>query len=151
MKKIFPALMLTMIVGLFSSCVIVTTSDTPTPTYAITFCNESNDNVIDWYVKNSKDKRFAISDDFCIVTRGSTSKLWNLPKDDYKVLFAFLPNTYYQTNYIELNVDTEFHIYSGSSYTTRVRSAVVSDSDFSEYDYILVDSNGNTYPLVKAE
>ena len=151
MKKLFPVLLLTMIVGLFSSCVIVATSDTPTPTYAITFCNDSNDDVIDWYVKNSHDKRFAISDDFCIVTRGSTSKLWNLPKDQYKVLFAFLPNTYHPTNYIELNVDTEFHIYSRDTYTTRFSSAVVSDSDFSEYDYILVDSNGKSYPLIKTE
>ena len=65
MKKLFSILALAMVIGVFSSCVIVT-HDEVVPTYTITFRNELSDvvqnrvhinDVFDWYAKNRKDKK----------------------------------------------------------------------------------------------
>ena len=95
-----------------------TTPSTP-PRYAITFCNESGDDVCDWYVKNSSGDKFYISESFNIVTDGSTSKLRDLKKGDYKVYYSFLPDSYYESSYVKLDEDVKFVLTSKTAYTFR--------------------------------
>ena len=150
MKKLFSILALAMIIGLFSSCIIVATAEEEPspPTYSITFCNDYDDDVIDWYVKNDDGKRFAKSENFVVVRCDDTSKLKGLRKDYYKVLFAFIPNDYYETTYIYLNENVDFILRKKNDWSFDSRSAVNTNSSGTEY--VLVDSNGNEYPLIKS-
>ena len=148
MKKLFSILALAMVIGLFSSCIIVATAEEPSPpTYSITFCNEYNDDVIDWYAKNKDGKRFAKSDHYVGVRRDDTSKLKGLRKDYYKVLFSFFPDDYYETGLIYLNENVSFILKTKNS-GSFTRSAM--DSGSSNSEYILVDSNGKEYTLTKS-
>ena len=51
MKKLFPILALSMVIGLFSSCIIVTEK----PTYTVYFDNDTPSQVYDWYLKDKYD------------------------------------------------------------------------------------------------
>ncbi len=160
MKKIFPALMLTMIVGLFSSCVIVTTED---PKYTVYFNNNSTTQYIyDWYLKDDDNHNHVISDSYCPVSQRSVSSMSGLPRDNYQVWFCVYSysnptrgdtNVYMHTeNYVYVDKDTTFNLTS-QSYTagSPYRSAVTANNDEEISEFVLTDSNGNTYPLVKAE
>lgn len=138
-----------MVIGLFSSCIIVGVAEEPEPTtYSITFCNEYNDDVIDWYAKNNAGKKFLKSETWNIVHPDDTSKLKGLRRDYYKVLFSYLPDQYYESNYIYLNEDVCFILVGKTDYSFNSRSAVNTSS--SNEEFVLVDSNGKVYPLTKS-
>ncbi len=156
MKKLFPVILLTMIIGLFSSCVIVTTEE---PKYTIYF-NNNKQYIYDWYVKDDDGRNHVLSDNYCPVQVNTVSAISNLPKDNYQVWFCIFShssprgdtNVYLHTDsYVYLDQDVTFNFYEFNYTGGRPRSAVsVNDNDeFSEF--VLTDSNGNTYPLVKAE
>ena len=122
MKQIMSVLILLASVMMLSGCfwVIDDTDGSYTQKkYSITFCNYTDDDVIDWYVKNSSGENFMIIDGYNVVTEGSTSRLKDLKKDDYKVYYSFIPDNYYETNYVKLDEDLRFVLTSKTSYTFR--------------------------------
>ncbi len=159
MKKLFPVLLLAMIIGLFSSCIIVTND---TAKHTITLRNnleddEDND-IFDWYAKNMSDQKFAISSTpVGVSSDGGVSRLRDIPQDYYKVIFTFDDttdnndnDTYYVSNKFYLDSDKDF-ILEGrhSSYTATVRSATGTENTVTEKEYQIVDSEGNIFPLTK--
>ncbi len=156
MKKLFPVLLLTMIVGLFSSCVIVTTEE---PKYTIYFNNNSSTQYIyDWYVKDDDNRNHVLSDNYCPVATNTVQSISGLPKDNYQVWFCIYTNPQRDTNvymhtqnFVYVDQDVTFNLVQENYTSGRPRSAAsVNDGD-EIFDFVLTDSNGNTYPLVKAE
>lgn len=172
MKKIFSILALSMVIGLFSSCIIVTHEE-PVPTYTITFRNELSDvvqnhvhinDVFDWYAKNKKDKNFVVSDSATLVQAdGGTSRLRDIPRDYYQVIFTFddttdsySDDTYYISDEFYLDEDKDF-VLRESTHRVRVtitnRSAgdTLEESEVEQRKFEIVDSEGNVFPLKKVE
>lgn len=170
MKKLFSILALSMVIGVFSSCVIVAHDDV-VPTYTITFRNELSDvvqnrvhinDVFDWYAKNRKDKNFVVSEAATLVQAdGGTSRLRDIPRDYYQVIFTFDNTTdsydddiYYISDEFYLDEDKDFVLRES---TKRVRVTVTSrstgdtpeESEVEQKEYQIVDSEGNVYPLKK--
>lgn len=120
MKKLFSALIILASVLMLSGCFFYvednSSSSTP-PKYAITFCNFTDDDVVDWYVKNSSGERFFITEGFNIVTEGSQVRLKDLRKDDYKVYYSFIPDSYYESNYVKLDENIKFVLTKKTEYS----------------------------------
>ena len=88
MKKLFIGLFTASIMLFMSSCVVV--ADKPPVVvveplfYSITFVNDTEENVIDWYVKvKGSNKKIAISSDFCPVPSGTFFPLSRLSDNLY--------------------------------------------------------------------
>ncbi len=167
MKKIFPILLLSMILGVFSSCIIIPPETVEEPTYTITFHNDLSDtnrnDVFDWYAKNESGKTFAVSSNPTPVSSGGgTSKLRNLRKNNYCIVFTFDDttdyddegDTFYESYLFTVDKDTDCYLQEYSrDYRVTVRSAVNQSETIekTEKGFQIVDSNGNIYPLTKVE
>ena len=169
MKKLFSIFAITMVIGLLSSCVIVAQEE---PKYTLTFHNNMPDlmtrygehinDIFDWYAKNRSGTKYAASSHAVqVVADGGVSKLRDLPKDDYRVIFTF-DNTvdypdeavYYQTELFYLNQDLDFILEETTRRTTvTVRSVGNPEETTEEVEkgYQLVASDGTVYPLTKVE
>ncbi len=153
MKKLIIGLFTASLLMLFSSCVYV--GDRPPVVvidpqfYSITFVNNTDENVIDWYVHvKDSNKKIAISSDFCPVPSGTASTLGWLPKNRYyQVRFALYPEytkIYTTGTYIYLDENVEYKLmektYSG-------RSAGASEEQMNSEFYLLT-SDGSEIPLI---
>lgn len=163
MKKLFPILALSMVIGLFSSCIIVTEK----PTYTITFYNDlansRRNDIFDWYAKDSSEKTFAISKDYPtpISSGGGSSRLRDLPEDRYYVVFTFDDttdsydnDTFYMSDTFYLDSDKDFVLEETTrKYTVSVRSAAgdIEETEEVQKEFQIVDSEGNVFPLKKVE
>ncbi len=149
MKKLFPVLLLTMIVGLFSSCVIVTTESAP-PTYSMTFSNDTQSHVYDWYVKDSSGKNYPISENnYCEVPRGTSSTKSGLKENDYQMWFCLLSTRtadvyLYTQRYTHLNQNQVFYLSEQAFYA---RSVAGTSDDNSENNYVLKTADGTVLEL----
>ena len=152
MKKLIYGIFAASVMMLLSSCVVVTDKPEiviPTPLfYSISFVNDSNENVIDWYVKaKGNDTPIAKSSTYCPVPAGQISTLDWLPRNNYyKVFFSLYPEytTIYTTDgyfYLDSNVD---FVLTTKSYQNRSAG-----SDESEKEYYLIGSDGSEIPLIK--
>ena len=102
MKKLFPVLLLAMIIGLFSSCIIVTNPDGDNY-YNITCHNTSDTHITDWCVVRNGKKTYAKSVNSAhIDPNGGSATLYNLPEGRYILYVAFTTNpSYEEGDYIE--------------------------------------------------
>lgn len=157
MKKLFSALIILASVLVMSSCVIVASDSTPDPTYTLYFFNDSeNTHIYDWYLKDDGGHNYEKSKDYVPVKPGEISSISDLHKDYYQVWFCVYssPNrdtdVYTHTkNFVYLNSDTTFRLASESYRDGRPRSVSSSIEQSEELKYVLIDSNGNKYPLVQ--
>lgn len=166
MKKVLSILLIASAVMLLASCLIVT----EVPTYSITFRNElsdsNNNDVFDWYVKNSRGTNFAVSSHATSVTSGGgSSTKRDLERDYYRVIFTFddttdgyIPDVYYQSSLFYLDHDKEYVIVNSTSYfmipLSSVSRSAIGEEDNTENliaEYQLVDSDGNAYPIYRCE
>ena len=153
MKKLLYVLFTASLLMLFPSCVYV--GDKPPVVvveplfYSITFVNNTEENVIDWYVHvKDSNKKIAISSDFCPVPSGTASTLGWLPRNNYyQVRFALYPEytkIYTTGTYIYLDENVEYKLmeksYSG-------RSAGASEIEKSP-EFYLLGSDGSEIPLI---
>ncbi len=156
MKKLFSILSIAMLISFFSGCIIVNTETTPK--YTITFYNElqstnSND-VFDWYAKNSSGNNFVVSSSPTRVSSGGgNSKLRDVPKDTYRIIFTFDDttdyndnDTFYESDSFYLDEDKDFILQTSTSYTGTIRSAGDKRVE-NNREFQIVDSDGNVYPL----
>ena len=154
-----------MVIGLFSSCIIVGVVEEP-KTYTLTLRNElpyinkdNTNDIFDWYAKDKGNKNWVVSNTNALVqSEGGFSKLRNIPENYYRIVFTFddttdydNTDTYYITDSFYLNSDREFVVQSSTHYVVTVnsRSAVAETSEDAQQGYEIVDSNGNVYPLKK--
>ena len=147
MKKIFSILLLSMILGLFSSCIIV-----PEDRYTFTFYNDTQTYIYDWYLKNKYDINFTMSSDYCDVPPGYYSSMSDLREDEYQVYYCLLSNVkqdvYVCSEYFfRVNKDCTYYLSQDDCWAGGPRSAVTSANENIEPNYILMDSDGNKYPL----
>ena len=148
MKKIFSILLASMVIGLFSSCILVV------PEYTMYFYNDTTKQyVYDWYLIDSDGDDYAASKDYCEVAPGEYDYISNLKEDCYQVWFCVYQTRdkdYYvhTDNYFELNSDATFYLSDTKAYTGTPRSASSGNDNF-EDTYVLKDSNGNEYKLVR--
>ena len=150
MKKIFPVFLLTAIICLFSGCVLVV------PEYTMYFCNDTDNTVYDWYLKNDNGTKYIISEDYCVVPPKHYSSKSGLPEDYYQVWFCIFSAGgrdvyYYSENFVHLDSDTTYYLklddfYAGGpSWSINSLNGIIEEPKFT-----LVDSQGNEY-LLKTE
>ena len=162
MKKLFPILALSMIIGLLSSCIIVTEK----PTHTITFYNDlpdsSRNDIFDWYAKDSSENTFAVSSSPTPVSSGGgSSRLRDLAENRYYVVFTFDNttdsydnDTFYMSDTFYLDSDKDFVLEETTrKYKVSVRSAAgdIEETEEVQKDFQIVDSEGNVFPLKKVE
>lgn len=147
MKKIFPVLLLSMIIGLFSGCIIV-----PLDRYTFHFYNNTPSYVYDWYLKDKDENYYMVSDEYNVVAPDHYDSLSNLREKDYRVYFCVLSTVkkdFYAVseNFIHVDRDCTYYLQEDICYGGSPRSAVLSENETKEPCYFLFDSNGNRYPM----
>ena len=162
MKKLFPILALSMVIGLFSSCIINVNSSK----HSITFYNDLpdsiNNDIFDWYAKNNAGTTYSVSSYATpIRSGGRSSTIDDLREDYYVVIYTFDDttdsydgDTYYETDKFYLDRDIELYLSESSrKHVVTVRSAagIVEEKTETEKVLQIVDSDGNVYPLKKVE
>ena len=154
MKKLFPILALSMVIGLFSSCIIVAEK----PTYTVYFDNDTPSQVYDWYLKDKYDNNYTISDSYCEVAPYRTSSMSGISEGDYKFYFCIFSTRakdYYvavphdNDSYYHIEKDVTFCLSEETPYNGSPRSVVSPEGDYT--NLVLRDSNGNVFPLKKVE
>lgn len=156
MKKITFGLLVTTLTLLFSSCIVVsddTFDDCPFRThYDFTFINNTDYKVGDWYLRTEYGKKYAKSSDYEQINSGRKSTIYNVPKNDYQVYFAYSSNIkqYLYTNYFTLDTDTKYYLQEDRFYE---RSAIASNSETGNEAPVLyiVDDKGNRIELFPVE
>lgn len=148
MKKLFSILALSMVIGLFSSCVIVTHEE---PTYTLYFCNDTKvQHVYDWYLKNKNNTEFAISDSYCEVPTRTSAGLSGLSKDYYQIwycVYSTRTDDFYvhSADYVYLDSDVTFYLSDLTCVRgSPKRSATLENAEAEKL--VFVDSKGNIYP-----
>ena len=168
MKKLIPLLSLTFLIGLLSSCILALDSSKlgnngskPTKTrFDITCRNTTLKKITDWcvrYYDDTEDEYDSIGnyeDKNCEIESGRSDTIYDLPKDYYSVCFSFAeknqlqPEDYIISNEIFLDEDVTFDVAERCFYR---RAANPTEPDIEEVEYVLICSNGQEYPLVKAD
>lgn len=155
MKKLLTILLAAVTTLILSGCVI-NLSNLNTTTHTMYFHNDTkNQNVFDWYLKDSSGDNYEISDDYCEVSPLSYSSISGLYTNDYQVWFCIYSNpdadandVYLHTqNFVHVDSDTTFRLSTVKYYTGKPRSAAP-NAEGDETKFVLVDSNGNKYELV---
>ncbi len=122
--------------------------------YTMFFENNTTSYVYDWYVKDDFGMNHTGSTEYYPVAPGETSSINNLWPDYYEVWFC-LYSTVSKDYYVHtktmtyLDSDTVFKLKTRSYHNRSISSATNETSDDDNVRYILVDSKGNEYPLIK--
>ena len=148
MNKLLSILLVAMTAVMLSSCIIVNTADS-TPTYSMTFSNDTQSYVYDWYLKDRAGENYAKSDNYCEVPRGTSSTKSGLKERDYQVWFCLLSTRnadvyLYTNNYTHLDRDQVFYLYDQSFYA---RSAAGAADENAEPEYVLRTADGTIIEL----
>ena len=151
MKKIFPILLLSMILGLFSSCIIVPPEALEEPKYTMYFYNDTTvQHVYDWYLKDEDDNNYVASENkYCEVPVGTYAGLSGLRKNYYQIWFCVYSN---RSNDFYVHSDGLFYLDSNATFYLSdlsivrggPRSAVTENEQVEQL--VIVDSKGNIYP-----
>lgn len=160
MKKFFNCFNFIIIFMLLicSSCVIYETVSSER--YSITFSNESDYNVYDWYVKDYDYKTNYVkdTDDFYPVYKKSRNTIKNIPVGWYKVLFSFKEypgkNDYWESSgRVYLDCDKVYHLKNycfDSVQDNFTRRSIEKTSDLKNKLY-LEDEDGNIIEFEKIQ
>lgn len=141
MKKIFLILTAILLLPLFSSCIIITED------YDITFFNNGDRDITDWYVEDYDGENYAKSQNrFVPVPIDYKSTIKDLNKDYYRVVFSYRPYPdeydYWCSDYTYLDEDVEYKVYQDRFYSRSINKP-------NESQFYLIDSKGNKLPLHK--
>ena len=126
MKKIFPILLVTMILGLFSSCILITPESEET--YRFYFFNNSEYEIRDWYLIDRSGNTYSKYNDgyACSIDSGEISSIKDLKKQDYKLYYEYYRSSHInscETDYIEIYSDTTYKFKEDAFYDGAPRSA----------------------------
>lgn len=126
MKKIIPILLLSMILGVFSSCIIIPPEES---TYTFYLFNNSDYDIRDWYLIDRNNNIYSKYDDgyACSLDSGEISSIKDLKERDYYLFFEYYDGlghkNQYTTGLFELKSDTTYKVYDGNFYAGKPRSA----------------------------
>ena len=126
MKKIFPILLLSMILGVFSSCIIIPPEES---TYTFYLFNNSDYDIRDWYLIDEYDEIYSKNNDgyACPIDSGEISSIKDLKKRDYYLYFEYYDSVGYLnkriTNLFRLESDTTYKMIEKTFYEGKPRSA----------------------------
>ena len=128
MKKIFSILLASMVIGLFSSCILVTPESETT--YSFYFFNNTNNDVKDWMLIDKYGNTYSKYDDgyACPIESGEISSIKDIKERDYYLycIYDEWPGySTYTSGYFELDGDTTFKLHEKSFYEGKPRSAEV--------------------------
>lgn len=125
MKKLFPVLLLAMIIGLFSSCIIVTNQDDSETTYTFYFFNNTNEIIRDWYLIDRNDHIYSVHGDGFAeeVKKGNISSIEGLKARDYKVFYEYENSGSYTSGFFSIRQDSTFKVSENNCYSGVPRSA----------------------------
>lgn len=129
MKKLFSILALSMVIGLFSSCVIVTHEET-TPTYTFYFFNNSDYDIRDWYLLDkSGDPYYKHNDGYAEpVNEREISSIKDLKPGLYKVYYEYKNGSSHTTSYCDFTSDVTYKVYEDDFYKGKPRSAASTEN-----------------------
>lgn len=124
MKKLFSILALAMVIGVFSSCVIVTHEES-TPTYTFYFFNNDDYDIRDWYLIDKSGNEYSKHSDGYAepVNEGEISSIKDLKPRLYKVYYEYKNGESHTTPYCDLNSDITYKVYEDDFYKGKPRSA----------------------------
>jgi len=149
MKKLLSLMLIAFAAVMLSSCIIVATNDEP-PRYEIACYNNTYAMITDWCVKKGSDITYANSKYNCEIEPGKTDIISGLSSGYYSICITFNhrsqlhPDDYQQTNEIYLDRNVTFKVAERQYYG---RSAVNTDDENTEKQYVIVFSDGKEYPL----
>ena len=152
MKKVLSILLIASALMLLASCIIVP----PEIRHTFYFNNNTSDHIYDWYLKDESGNNYALSDDYCEVPAHHISSM-TVEEGYYQVWFCISSITTprsnvdvyaHTTTFVHLDSDVTFKRMTNLYYTGYVRSAESAGNSSDETNFVLVDSNGNEYPLV---
>ncbi len=155
MKKILSIIALAITAIMLSSCVVHVNAETvEPPTYRIYFYNDTAKQFIfDWYVEDEDGGNYELSDEYREIECGEYDYIDGLEKDYYRVVFCissdYSEDWYVRSNLVFVNSDTTFRLSDKHYYDGKPRSALSSETSSEETDLVLIDSNGNEYPITR--
>ena len=147
MKKILILLLSLLSTALLAGCVVVNTPPVVISTYSITFTNNTNYYVTDWYVKNHNDTKFALDIYNCPVPSGSNSTLSGLATGYYKIMFSIdsFCRVYETSDGIWLDENVEYVL--SQRVVVRPRSAGEAGETEESKVFVLLGSDGSEVEL----
>lgn len=154
MKKLLLLTLTLISAALFSSCIVVHADVDIEPDYDITCYNNTQVPIRDWCVKRNEKCTYANSDYNCEVFPGERDTIKDLPGGEYRIYFTFKTRTklhewdYDETGIFYLDEDVTFYVAERNIYGNRSAGGNNADDD---NGYVLVCSNGKTYPLTRVE
>ena len=156
MKKILLLSLTLIAAALFSSCVVVHADVNIEPDYDITCYNNTNVPITDWCVKRNDHCTYANSDYNCAVYAGERQTIEDLPRGSYQIFFTFRQRTklhewdYDETGHFDLDEDVTFYVAQREIHSGRSAGDNTAADD-KEKEFVLICSNGKTYPLTPFE
>ena len=150
MKKLISFMLIAISAIMLSSCII----NIEEPKYTIYFNNDSDTQYIyDWYVKDSSGNNYTLSKEYCPIPQRGASSIGGLREGDYQVWFCVYSNAkrdtdvyVHPTTFVHLNADVTYSLRNDNYTYGRPRSALNEETEAE--NFVLVDSNGNTFELV---
>lgn len=139
-----------MVIGLFSSCIIVGVAEDYSNHYDLSLKNNTSLTITDWCVKEDNDYTYANSEYNCEIPPNHTDTIKHLKRGYYSICFSFKvknklhPDDYEETAEIYLNQDVYFDLAQRKFFG---RSAGNNSQTDTESEYVLICSDGNVYPL----
>jgi len=149
MKKNILGLLVLGAALLLSSCVIVTPENHVEKViykyHDFVFDNDTDYTIADWYLRTEAGDKVAKSKDFVRVRPHTSSKMYDVKEDDYRVLFSLAgdPYQYYYSDLFTLNEDKFYYL---TTYYVIKRSAV-NGEEIKETKLCLTDQDGNKIEL----
>lgn len=149
MKKISFALLILTAAMLFSSCVVVhaDVKEEEVHTYKFFFDNDTRIYIYDWYLKDEDGNNWTKGDGYYPVAPDDRDCIYDIPEGLYQVWYCIdsgrRKDVYTHTkNFFEINSDVVFSL----KYEECTERSAVNNAS-GEKRLVLVDSNGNEYPL----
>ena len=155
MKKLLLLTLTLITMALFSSCLVVHADVNVGPDYDITCYNNTSVPITDWCVKRNDHCTYANSDYNCAVYAGERDTIYDLPGGSYQIFFTFRARTklhewdYDEPGHFDLDEDVTFYVAQRSIYSNRSAGGSAQGEDAKEF--VLICSNGKTYPLTPFE
>ena len=142
-KKILKSIFLSLFVPLLSSCVFVHSEQEPIRYYTVTIENNSNSDIIDWYLIDiNNDNKYGRNDESSIIEEDEYDKLQFIANREYKCYIYFDTENIYkipETLYLNKNLIITI---TGSRWTPKY-------SISTDYSRNIASQNNNTNMVVE--
>ena len=147
MKKIISIFLIAVSAIILSSCVVVTNGKHNHHFADLTFVNDTNEYITDWYAEDTNGSNYTKSSNWTPVYQGGSSTIYDLYCADYRVRFTYDYNNhpfYYKSAFTYVDDDTTFYLSDEHFYYSRSADGTV---ETAVPMFTLTDNKGNEIPL----